>query len=147
VCSKCREKASKPKKICGACGDEFIPKRVSARFCSQACGARDRRRRAREQNPLSGVRTFLCSGCGQRWSSKEKGNPRSCPTCREARDVAGRTKTCAYRECGQEFVDTSSKNSMSYCHPEHRRREKQFRSGRVSCVGQFRKCDPVLAKD
>ena len=141
VCQKCRE-ASDRTTTCEECGSEFEALRKTARFCSGACGARNRRRRKRDASPPSGVRVFTCRGCGCRWETTALGNFRWCPKCKEARDLEGRTKTCGYRECGESFLDTSPRNSMAYCCPEHRRREKQLRSGAVSDASRFRKPDP-----
>jgi hypothetical protein len=37
------------------------------------------------------------------------------------------------------FVDTSPKNSMNYCCPEHARREKMYRLGKAKDESYFRK--------
>jgi len=142
ICQRCRERASRLK-VCEECGKEFEARRRTAQFCpGGACGARNRRKRA--HLPAKTTRTFTCRGCGEKWGTAAHGNFRWCPNCREGRDTEARMKTCAYRACGRRFLDTSPRGSMSYCHPEHRRREKQFRSGKVVRVDQFRKPDPVL---
>lgn len=48
---------------------------------------------------------------------------------------------CGYRHC-----ELESGNKI-YCHPEHRRREKLFRLGKVSDLSYFRKSDPVLGAE
>jgi len=140
LCSRCQE----PEVFCDECGQIMVRKRHDARFCSEACGARNRRRRKRVLHPPKKARTFTCQSCGAQWETEALGSFRYCPSCREEKDLEGRQKVCAYRECRRHFVDTSPKNCMSYCHPEHRRREKVFRSGKAAGVSHFRKPDPVL---
>jgi len=142
-CSICESRKVKASP-CQECGILFKARRKGTQFCSEACGARSRRKRKREANPVVKERTFICRECHEKWTSEQKGNPRTCPDCRERFEIEGRTKTCAYRECNCTFVDTTPRSSMSYCHPEHRRREKMFRTGKVSSVLQFRRPDPVL---
>jgi len=131
-------------RVCEECGGPLESQRSTAQFCTDTCGARNRRRRKREETPIKETRTFICKSCGETWKTAAKGRFKWCPACREARDLEGRTKVCGYRECGREFVDTTPRKVMSYCHPEHRRREKQFRSGKVQDASQFLKPDPVL---
>jgi hypothetical protein len=140
-CVLCGEKRGFPVE-CEGCGVEFQAKRETKRFCSNTCYARHRRAlAAKDKGPVT--RTFTCQDCGESWSTEEHGNFKWCAACREKREIAKRTKTCAYRHCGCEFVDTTPKSSMSYCHPEHRRREKLFRSGKARDLSYFKKPDPV----
>ena len=126
-------------RVCKGCGIEFKSATESANFHSAACYARYRRRLLREKHPVSEVRKFTCSLCGSQWETKELGNFKYCPACQEARDLEGRVKKCGYRYCGVDFTDTSPKNSMTYCCPEHRRREKLLRSGLAKDESYFRK--------
>ena len=87
------------------------------------------------------VREFTCQTCGAVWSTDALGRFTKCPKCRETEDVAGRTKTCGYRNCGVAFVDTSSLNHMKFCCEEHRRREKLFRSGLAKDSSYFKTPD------
>jgi hypothetical protein len=124
--------------VCKGCGEAFHTTRRSE-FHNPACYARYRRKLAREAHPPSMVRTFTCRLCGNQWTTAQKGSFHFCPECADKREVAGRSKHCEYRHCeSPKFVDTSPKNSMSYCCPEHRRREKLFRLGKVTSVDQFR---------
>jgi hypothetical protein len=52
--------------------------------------------------------------------------------------TVGRSKVCAYRHCGKTFEDASKKNSLKFCCPEHRRREKLFRLGLAKDESYFR---------
>jgi len=142
-CPRCA-KVAEATVECKECGTRFVPKRRTARFCTEACGARFRRREKRKANPPKKVREFKCVGCGEMFETAKKGRFLWCPACREGRDVEKRTKVCAYRECGREFLDGSAKSSMKFCCAEHRRREKLFRTGKVTDVSAFRKPDPVL---
>jgi hypothetical protein len=126
-------------RVCKGCGIEFKSATESANFHSAACYARYRRRVLREKHPVSGVRKFTCFLCGSQWETEKLGNFKYCPSCREAKDLEGRVKKCGYRYCGVDFTDTSPKNSMTYCCPEHRRREKLLRSGLAKDESYFRK--------
>lgn len=127
-CSRCT--APKGTTVtCEGCGKPFVALRAGTRFHDEACYARFKRRKHREEVPAKIVRTFTCQTCGTRWETAEPGNFRTCGACREKADVAVRTKTCGYRVCGREFVDTSRKNTMTYCCPDHRDREKRLRLG------------------
>ena len=126
------------KKVCLGCSREFVASRRSQEFHDKACHGRWRRRLDREANPSTGIRVFTCTRCTSKWETKEKGNFLLCPKCKEEQDLEGRVKTCAYRNCGITFTDTSPKNGMAYCCTEHRRREKLFRVGSVQDESQFR---------
>lgn len=106
---------------------------------------RARRRRAQKRlaNPPSKTRTFTCRDCQNPFTTDKLGRFTRCPACVEKRDIEGRTKVCAYRECGETFLDTSPKNSMTYCCEEHRRREKMLRLGKVRGPSQFRDKEKV----
>lgn len=123
---------------CEGCGVTFLASRLSRRFCSDACYSRHKRKLKREASPLTGIRKFTCSECLAIWETKELGSFKLCPTCRARKEAQNREKTCSYRGCATKFTDTSPKNSMSYCCPEHRRREKLFRSGIAKDVSYFR---------
>lgn len=138
ICCEKYGQEQKHTKVCDECGKSYPAKRESSKFCSEACGARSRRRRYRESNPPKTTRTFTCQECKRQWQTEAKGNFRYCPECREGRQREHRTKTCAYRHCGVSFVDTSPKNSMRFCCPDHRRREKMFRSGKAQDLSYFR---------
>ena len=127
---------------CKGCEIEFQASTKNQLFHSDSCYARYRRRLAREVNPPTGIRTFTCSTCLNKWQTKELGQFKKCPACKEKEDLESRTKVCNYRHCRVSFVDTSSQNSMSYCCPEHQRREKLFRSGLAKDVSYFR--DPSI---
>jgi len=141
-CSDCR----KPKThivVCEGCGQKLEAHRGNRRFCSENCRARHHRKKKSEGRGAI-VRSFLCISCGKTWETEAQGSFKWCPVCREREAIQKRTQTCAYHHCGREFVDTTPKNSMSYCHPEHRRREKLFRSGKAKDLSYFRSPDPVL---
>jgi hypothetical protein len=131
---------------CAGCDTSFAARSKLQRYHDDACRARHLRRLVREANPLTGIRTFTCKTCLKTWQTEAKGHFNACPSCRESlreqKELESRQKTCVYRHCGLSFVDTSLKNSMSYCCPEHRRREKLFRSGAVESESSFRKEDP-----
>ena len=74
-----------------------------------------------------------CDGCKEKVALKA-----------QSKSLESRTKTCAYRHCGRTFVDNSEYTGMSYCHDEHRRREKLFRSGQAVDLSYFRNPDPIL---
>ena len=128
VCEKCSLPKGTPT-VCEGCGVEFLATRADQRFHDKACYARYRRRKKRAECPSTGVRTFVCKVCGSSWATSKPGRFTTCPECAAEKEVAGRRKVCAYRYCGESFVDTSSRNSMCYCSPEHRRREKLLRLG------------------
>jgi len=136
-------------KECEECGRKFHASRSSRRFCGNTCGARSRRRK--DTRPRKEHRTFTCQNesCGIEFKVPlTGGRPKYCPKCRaermETEELQRRTKCCAYRHCGREFVDYSKQNSGKFCHVEHRRREKLLRRGEVGSVRDFRKPDPVL---
>jgi len=124
--------------ICKGCGVGFWAVRRSNLFHNEACYARYRRTLYRQANPVSGVRTFKCQKCGSSWQTSAFGSFKFCPSCQAASEVEGRTKVCEYRHCGEVFVDTSTQNSMKFCCPEHRRREKLFRTGLATDLTYFR---------
>jgi hypothetical protein len=131
--------------ICKGCGKEFLAQRRGTQeFHDKACHGRWRRRQFRASHPAKTTRVFVCQTCGISWETAEEGSFRYCPRCKEQQELEARKKTCAYRHCGQKFTDTSSKNSMTFCCPEHRRREKLFRSGLATNLDYFKKPDPVL---
>jgi hypothetical protein len=138
VCGKCLA-AKGTTVVCKGCGDPFVAIRAGTWFHDEACYARFKRRKYRELNPAKTTRTFTCGSCGKAWETDQHGNFHTCPTCREAAEVAGRTKSCGYRACRVSFVDTSPKNSMNYCCPEHARREKMYRLGKAKDESYFRK--------
>lgn len=136
-------------KECEECDAKFYSTRKDAKFCSQLCGSRNRRRRGKK--PRKEHRVFTCQNeaCGKTFEVPlSGGRPKLCPVCRveemEADELRRRTKICAYRHCGRDFVDYSRQNSAKFCHEEHRRREKLLRQGAVASVEGFRKPDPVL---
>lgn len=138
MCAQCL----RPKgyaKVCVGCGCKFQATRKTQGFHNPACYAKYRRKLKRAANPLSGIRKFTCTGCGGIWETKGRGRFTRCPSCREALDLAGRVKTCGYRGCQITFTDTSTQNSMTYCRPEHRRREKLLRTGVAQDDTYFRK--------
>jgi predicted RNA-binding Zn-ribbon protein involved in translation (DUF1610 family) len=137
ACASCLVPLGYPIK-CRGCGLEFQATTKNQLFHNEACYGRYRRRLAREASPPTGIRTFTCSTCLKRWETKDLGQFKQCPSCKEQEDIESRTKTCDYRHCGISFVDTSPHNSMAYCCPEHRRREKLFRSGVARDVSYFR---------
>jgi len=142
-CPECRVPGGH-RTCCKGCGEVFQAVRKDREFCDEACRARWRRREFRKVHPAKTTRTFTCQFCGKKWESSELGSPNKCTECKAAKELASRTKVCQYRHCGQTFVDTSEKNSMSYCHVEHRRREKLLRSGMAPDLSYFTKPDPVL---
>jgi hypothetical protein len=138
-------------KVCEGCTRQFHASRTNNRFCGESCATRARRRAQRRRHPRKDHRVFTCQNesCGQDFKvSLTGGRPKHCPKCRvemmEADEFRRRTKTCAYRHCGREFVDYSKQNSGKFCHEEHRRREKLLRRGEVGSVQDFRKPDPML---
>lgn len=138
-------------KECEGCGRQFHASRKSNRFCGEACAARARRRAKRRKYPPKDHRMFTCQNeaCGIEFRVElHGGRPKHCSKCAvelmEADELRRRTKACAYRHCGREFVDYSRQNSGKFCHEEHRRREKLLRRGEVGSVRDFRKPDPVL---
>ncbi|MBU1767792.1 MAG: site-specific DNA-methyltransferase, partial [Candidatus Omnitrophica bacterium] len=141
ICDGCQ--TLPPTVTCEGCDVEFAQTWKGKRFHSEACYAQYRRRLSREQNPIKKGRTFTCKNCSSTWSTEKPGNFTICPTCREAKKAAIRRKVCAYRNCGIEFTDLSLKNSSKYCCPEHRRREKLFRSGIAQDGSYFRDSKPV----
>ena len=143
VCPSCLVKGVELA-VCKGCGKEFIRKNKIHDFHSANCRARWNRKQWRKKNPVKETRIFTCKVCGEEFETSLLGHFTTCNTCKEKKDIANRTKICKYRECRTSFVDTSHKNSMTYCCDEHRRREKLFRSGKVSSVSQFRKPDPIL---
>ena len=130
--------------ICKGCGATFTAMRKDQYFHSEACYAKYRRSLDRVANPPSGIRVFTCEQCGKQWETTELGRFKFCNLCKDSAEKMKRTKQCSYRHCSKEFFDSSTKNSMSFCCVEHRRREKAFRSGKVLDVGHFRKPDPVI---
>lgn len=125
-------------KICFGCGVEFRPKRKDHLFHDEACYARHKRKLYRQEHPASGVRIFTCTRCEKEFETSAFGSFKFCPSCRDEKEVENRKKVCAYRHCSQPFVDTSTQNSMKFCCPEHRRREKLFRSGLAQDLSYFR---------
>jgi DNA modification methylase len=129
---------------CIHCGKELLGALATTKYCSvckKALGAkraREKRKEKREANPISGIRNFTCKSCGVVWQTGLKGQFKYCPDCKEEQVLAKRQKTCQYRHCGEPFTDDSKQNSMSFCCPEHRRREKMFRSGKITGVSQFK---------
>jgi hypothetical protein len=136
VCLSCLEPKGFPKKCLG-CGKTFMALRGFQMFHDVNCRARYYRAERRKVDPVKTSRTFTCCVCGQPWETEELGHFSKCPACKEKQEITGRTKTCGYRNCGVSFVDTSTKSSMSYCCPEHRRREKLLRSGKAQDESYF----------
>lgn len=139
---------------CKGCGIAFIKVHKEHEFHDENCRVRYNRRKMRESNPVKETWRYTCSSCQVVWESKVRGRYKFCPMCREKHDQeqavegkAKRVKSCSYRACGREFVDASLVSSMSYCCPEHARREKMFRSGKITDVSQFRFRDPILEAD
>ena len=95
--------------------------------------------------PAKTSRVFVCKTCGKSWSTESLGNFSKCPSCSELKVKEARTKQCLYRHCLQVFLDESSQNSAKFCCPEHRRREKLFRSGVAKDISYFR--DPSRRLD
>lgn len=137
TCLKCLTPTGTPK-TCKGCTLKFVASRNDREFHDANCYARYRRRLNREANPPSKGRVFTCTACAKSWHTEALGRFSLCPECKEADDLVGRSKICAYRHCGEPFVDTSPKNGMTYCQPEHRRREKLFRAGLVKDESYFR---------
>jgi hypothetical protein len=129
-------------KVCKGCSEGFVANRKDQDFCTENCYARYRRKEYRKLHPAKTKREFTCKECGKKWKTKAKGNFRFCPSCKDARDLQGRKKVCQYSHCGEAFVDTSPKNTMQYCCPEHRRREKLFRSGVAKDESYFKENKP-----
>ena len=134
VCQRCLNTLMR---VCW-CGVSFRVRRKDHLFHDANCYAKYKRALHRQENPSSGVRVFKCQRCSNSWETPESGNFKFCPSCKEALEVVGRTKVCAYRHCDLQFVDTSTKNSMKFCRPEHQRREKLFRSGLAKDLSYFR---------
>jgi len=139
-CVKCV--ATPVKRLCKGCGKEFEPTRADHEFHSKNCHARWRRREYRKTHPAKKTRTFVCVDCGRKWQTELLGHFTRCLSCAEIKKNHARDKLCQYHKCRRPFHDNSPKNSMQYCHPEHRRREKLFRLGQAP--EKFRKDDPVL---
>jgi len=130
ACSRCGiplEGPTRQVRHCPSCKKELNAER-----------AQTKRNSFREVHPIKGCRTFTCKQCGSSWETFELGNFSICPSCREKEALAKRSKICVYRNCGKSFVDNSLKNSMSYCCSECQRREKLFRSGKVTDESHFR---------
>jgi hypothetical protein len=134
MCSRC---VSAVIKVCW-CGVNFRVRRKDHMFHDEACYARYKRTLYRQANPVSGVRVFKCRKCPASWETTASGSFKLCPKCRDSVEVESRTKICLYRHCAQTFVDTSTQNSMKFCRPEHRRREKLFKSGIATDPSYFR---------
>jgi hypothetical protein len=134
VCQRCLNTLMR---VCW-CGTSFRVRRKDHLFHDANCYAKYNRALHRQENPSSGVRVFKCQRCSDSWETPESGNFKFCPSCKEALEIVGRTKVCAYRHCDLQFVDTSTKNSMKFCRPEHQRREKLFRSGLAKDLSYFR---------
>jgi len=135
-------------KICIQCRRRFETLRADTKYCSDACGSQYRKQK-RGGKPRKTHRTIQCKACENSFAIPLTGGvPKHCPSCAidiaENRELAARTKACAYRHCGRKFLDTSTKNIAKFCHVEHRRREKLFRSGRAADLSHFRNPDPVL---
>jgi len=137
---------------CGVDLPGAISTRKYCRPCALKVDAERAREKRREAQAPKKDRTFVCADCSVAFQVPwDGGRPLTCPTCstkrlvkKEEQGLETRTKVCAYRHCGREFLDTSLKNIGKFCHEEHRRREKQFRCGAVSDVRGFRGPDPVL---
>lgn len=129
--------------VCRGCGVSFLSTRAGTLFHSEACYARYRRAQLKASTPQTNSRTFTCRVCAKPWSTEQKGNFATCPTCRDQRVNEDRKKTCQYRHCGVIFQDTSRKNTMKFCQEEHRRREKLFRAGVATDESYFRANHPV----
>ena len=142
VCLACDAPKGTPK-VCGGCGETFMARRRDQRFHTEACRARHYRREHRKLVPAKKERTFTCKSCGNQWTTEAKGSFSLCLACKEAKAKALTIKICSYRHCQKPFEDTSPKHSMSYCCPEHRRREKLFRSGIAKDESYFRSPDTV----
>jgi len=140
ICPACSSK----KITCTVCGLELVGASSRTLYCVDcrkaldAKRAKEKRKQRRATNPLAGVRDFICQSCDKEWQTSLKGSFKYCPECKEERELSKRRKTCQYRHCGEAFVDDSKQNSMRFCCPEHRRREKMFRSGKITDVSQFR---------
>ena len=130
--------------VCVDCGVVLEGPNRDGRRCQvhklehDAARAREKRAEQRVLAPPSLTRTFTCKDCQQPFTTDKLGRFTRCPSCAERQDLAGRTKTCGYRECLGSFLDTSSQNSMYYCCEEHQRREKLFRLGKAQDVSYFR---------
>jgi len=127
-CSICREpiEGTRRRNYCDLCRKKRDAER-----------ARGKRAAARKSSLPKTTRTFTCKQCGEKWETSAKGRFSHCLSCKEKRDQAKRTKTCQYRHCDEEFLDTSKQNSMKFCRVEHRRREKLFRSGKAKDESYF----------
>ena len=140
TCSQCYNSITK---TCW-CGVTFRSRRKDHIFHDENCYARYKRTLYRQEHPVDNVRTFTCIKCHNTWKTSALGNFRFCPSCQDEREVETRKKICVYRHCGQPFVDTSIKNSMKFCCPEHQRREKMFKSGKAKDLSYFRDNKPKL---
>lgn len=138
------------KRACKGCGQEFDSLSAIQEFHDKACHGRWRRKQQRLKEPAKTSRVFVCRACGQPWSTELLGNFSKCPDCSALKAKEARTKQCQYRHCRQSFFDESSQNSAKFCCPEHRRREKLFRSGVAKDVSYFRDSsqplDPLCVK-
>jgi len=83
------------------------------------------------------MRTFVCA-CGTSWATELLGRFTTCDECKVRKGIERRTRSCAYRNCGKEFLDESRKNTVKFCNPECGRREKAFRSGKALDESYFR---------
>lgn len=136
--------------ICKKCGislmglDKRLLHCAPCKLSIDAERARAKRQTHKSKTPTY---TYTCTSCAQQWTLPSWGHFTLCTACKEQREIARVTKTCQYRHCGRTFTDTSLKNSSKFCHDEHRRREKLFRSGTALDLGYFKKPDPVLERD
>ena len=100
--------------------------------------AKQKRDAVRVITPVSQARTFVCLTCHKPWETEAPGRFTKCPTCKQVKEIQQKTKQCAYRNCGKDFIDLSSKNCSKFCTPECGRREKMFRSGKAKDESYFR---------
>lgn len=129
---------------CRGCGIVFSAKKGDREFHDYECWRLHYKAERKKLHPPKTFRTFTCQKCHESWETEELGSFKYCAECREKEQIVQVTKVCNYRHCGQSFLDTSSKNTMKFCHPEHQRREKLFRSGVATSLDYFKNPDPVL---
>jgi hypothetical protein len=137
--------------LCRDCGVVLEGSIATKRRCDECkrlagnAAARDQRAALRASNPPSKARTFTCEECQVQWTTEAPGRFRWCAECkskvearRAAENEAARKGVCAYRNCGRPFVDDSPKNGKKFRSSASRRREKEFRAGRVEDPTYFR---------
>lgn len=108
---------------------------------------REARTNHRKVVPAKTTRMWTCRICNTSREVPLGGAHPVCPDCKDTLTTKRRTHLCEYRHCGREFYDDSMQGNAVYCHVEHRRREKLFRSGLATDLSYFKKADPVLTSE